>query len=68
MTKYEDLTHEDKQAALDEAHEIMKSDAERLEGIKKYVERTKARYTTPILNEEDLSFLIGLAEKGCRND
>lgn len=68
MVKYEDLTFEDKQAALHEANEIMKSDADRLNGIKDYIEKCKEKYANPFLNEQDLSFLIGLAEKGCRDD
>lgn len=64
MTNY---TNEEKQQALDEAHEIMNPE-ERLDGIKEYINGAIARFTTPILNEEDLSFLVNLAEKGCRND
>ena len=62
------FTYEEKTQALNEAHELMKTDTERLEGIKKYISGATARRTTPILNEQDLSFLVKLAEKGCRND
>lgn len=60
MTSY---TYEEKQKALNEANELMKSNANRLSDIKKYVNRAKKRYTTPILNEEDLKFLIEQAER-----
>lgn len=62
--RVENYTYEEKQRALSEANELMKKDAERLEGIKKYISSAVARYTTPILNEEDLKFLVRKAERG----
>ncbi|MBO1909637.1 hypothetical protein [Sporosarcina sp. 6E9] len=65
MTNY---TYEEKQAALNQANELMKSDTERLKDIRDYINSAKERFTTPILNEQDLGFLVSLAARGCRND
>lgn len=61
MTEY---TYEEKQSALNEAHELMKNDSDRLKGIEEYINSALARFTTPILNESDLKFLVGMAKKG----
>lgn len=60
MTNYTDA---EKQKALNEANELMKKDAERLEEIKKYISNAIARHTTPILNEADLKFLVRKSEQ-----
>lgn len=62
--KAKEYTHAEKQKALDEAHEFMKSDAERLADIKKYVASSFKRNINPILNESELEFLIRRAEMG----
>ncbi|MHA6258332.1 hypothetical protein ACXYMX_00335 [Sporosarcina sp. CAU 1771] len=61
MTRY---TFEEKQQALDEAHELMMSDAEKLKSVKNYVNSNFYKNINPILNESELNLLIGLAEKG----
>lgn len=61
--KGHDYSFEETQAALDEANKLMMSNAERLAEIKKYIKSARSRYTTPILNEQDLDFLIGQAEQ-----
>lgn len=63
MTKYEDLTYADRQAALDEAHKIM-NPHEKLNEIEQYVTNTLKRNVSPILKEHELNLLIYLAKKG----
>ncbi len=62
--KYEDLTHEEKQMALNEAHEMMKSDELKLADIKAYVESCRKKFVNPYLAEEELDWLISMADKG----
>lgn len=61
--KIHDFSFEEKQVALDEANIMIMSNAERLEDIKKYIKSARSKYTTPILNEQELDFLIELAER-----
>lgn len=65
MTKQSihDFTHEEKQAALDEANEIM-NPSEKLAEIEKYVNDSFAKNVSPILREDELNLLIYLANKG----
>lgn len=65
--KYEDLTHEEKQAALDEANESMKSDEIKLSEIKRYVENCKKKFVNPYLEEKELDWLVSKAEKSVRS-
>lgn len=58
-----DFTHDDKQAALDEANEIM-NPSKKLVEIEKYVNDSFAKSVSPILREHELNLLIYLANKG----
>lgn len=61
--KYEDLTYEEKQAALAEANEMMKPDEVKLADIKGYVESCRKKFVNPYLAEEELDWLISKTEK-----
>lgn len=63
MTKYEDLTHEDKQAALDTANKIMNPQGY-LKELDIYINNSFKKHVNPYLNEDDLKFLVRLAYKG----
>lgn len=63
MAKYEDLTHEDKQAALDKANKIMNPHGH-LKELDIYINSSFRKHVNPYLNEDDLKFLIRLAYKG----
>lgn len=54
---------EEKQAALDEANEVM-NPAEKLGEIEKYVNDSFKKGVSPILNEHELNLLIYLSIKG----
>lgn len=58
-----DFTHDEKQAALNEANEIM-NPSEKLAEIEKYVNDSFAKGVSPILREHELNLLICLAKKG----
>lgn len=58
------FTHEEKQRALNEAHELMNGGADRLKVLEGYIKSALARHTTPILNEDDLMYLLEMAKRG----
>lgn len=51
-------THAEKQQALDEAHEVMKTDAEKLADIRRYVEEKAAMNINPVLRTDGLLWVI----------
>lgn len=64
MTKQSihDFTHEEKQAALEEAYNIMNPEEE-LNKIERYVNDRFNQNITPILKSDELEFLFTLAWK-----